>query len=430
MPYALRAFLLPYARHFRAMGWRVGAAASGEPLGLDGVNDRTWDDATREAFPERFNLELRRGLRGATGVMATARRLRDIVATHEFDLVHVHTPVVSIAARLGLYPLRRANGVRLIYTAHGFHFHSGRSWLGNAPWAAIERSFVRLTDWLVVMNEEDLQAARSWPGIAPDRVVPMPGIGVDLSLYGGPRGRAAFAGLGITEDQPILLMLGELRANKRVGDAIRALARLRDSRAVLCVAGAGPLLHTWMAMAESLGLGGRVKFLGYRTDVPALLAGADALVFCTEREGLPRSVMEAMAAGVPVVATDIRGNRDLLAPTGGLLYPLGDVNALTHCLSRLLTDRELVVRLAEAGQRSVPQYELGRVLALHEELYGRVLAAGAPSTVRRGRPRRNRIGTRGTTGFGEPAWVPSDAWVHREPSHPALEPLSSLSAGE
>lgn len=384
VPDFLRAFLVPHAEHFRSLGWRVAAATSGVDTGGRILHDRSWDPQTEAAFPERYDLGLRRGTRGGFGLAGAVGRLRKVLRDGRFDIVHAHTPVAGVATRLAARRFRASHGLSVVYTAHGFHFHPGRSPAGNLVWEWIERRCAALTDWLVVLNQADYGVAAGWTEIPTERVTLMPGIGLDTSIYRpkgrGAHDRGAYSDLGIREDQRIVLMLAELRPNKRVQDAIRALAQIPDPAVVLCVAGHGTSRGPLERLAGRIGVRERVRFLGYRRDVPSLLRGADALVLCSEREGLPRSILEAMATGVPVVASDVRGNRDLLATGAGLLYRVGDVAALASRLAEVLTDRDLGERLAREGRRAVARYELREVLALHELMYDRAILARSRGT--------------------------------------------------
>lgn len=374
-----RAFLQPHAEYFRSKGWRVAVAATWDRSPEGGNLACVPEPIGGSDLPDRIPLRLRRGVRGIFGLMNAAQTIRDVVDSGVFDLVHVHTPVAGLAARLGLRGHRREGRVAVIYTAHGFHFHSGSGVLGNLPWRVLEEQAARLTDWLVVINQEDFQAASAWRSLPRERLVRMPGIGIDCAGYAPGeehmRSRAAYSGLGIDDSVPIALFIGELNRNKRPHDAIRAIARTPNPPVVLCFAGAGELRPGLEVLAKRLGVDHRVHFLGFRPDVPSLLVGADVVVSCSAREGLPRAILEAMAAGVPVVATDIRGSRDLLGPIGGPLYRAGDDEGLSRHLRSILLDRVLRDRLAAAGRKAAAAYDLKHVLRLHEELYARALEA-------------------------------------------------------
>jgi glycosyltransferase involved in cell wall biosynthesis len=137
--------------------------------------------------------------------------------------------------------------------------------------------------------------------------------------------------------------------------------------------GDGELLEKTRVWAERESLP-RVHFLGRREDVPAVLAASDIVVLVSKHEGLPRALLEGMAAGKPLVATDVRGNRDLVEDgMNGFLVPLGDVAALSEALGRLIESRELREKMGEESRKKAEAYSLERVLQEMERIYRRFL---------------------------------------------------------
>src|SRR5262249_22933246 len=160
----------------------------------------------------------------------------------------VHSPVAAFVARLALRHLRKRGKPRVIYTAHGFHFYEGRCRLRGALFRTLEQCAGRWTDFLVVINREDEQAARRYGIVPPARVRYMPGIGVDRWRYSAGAGSEADVArvrqeLGVGSADRLFLMVAEFIARKRHRDALDALARLRRPEACLALAGAGPLLE-------------------------------------------------------------------------------------------------------------------------------------------------------------------------------------------
>jgi glycosyltransferase involved in cell wall biosynthesis len=274
--------------------------------------------------------------------------------------------------------MRAAGKVRVIYTAHGFHFHRGGPKLRGAVFRRLERIAGAWTDDLVVINREDEDAARRY-GIC-DRVLYMPGIGIDTSLWSPERVDPADVErlgreLRIPAGAPMFLMVAEFNPGKRHCDALAAFARCGVPDSVLAFAGEGPLLGAMKDLAGSLGIADRVRFLGYRRDIPALIRLARATVLPSEREGLPRSLMESLSLGVPAIGTDIRGIADLLGHGGGLLVPLGDQAALAAAFRRLAENPNEARVLGERGRLAMAGYDIHTILRLHESLYDEALRA-------------------------------------------------------
>jgi glycosyltransferase involved in cell wall biosynthesis len=171
---------------------------------------------------------------------------------------------------------------------------------------------------------------------------------------------------------PVILTTARLDPQKGLHDLLDAAALVPEAR--FLVAGDGPQRDHLVARAQSLGLGDRVSFLGHRRDVPRLLAGCDLFVLPSHYEGSPLSVLEAMAAGKPVVATAVAGIDEVVVPgQTGLLVPASDGPALAGAIRTLLADPDLAVRLGAAGRRRVEQKftahrMVERVTQIYEEL--------------------------------------------------------------
>jgi glycosyltransferase involved in cell wall biosynthesis len=361
----LRAFLLPFAAHFRAAGWRVDALAAGAPddaacvAAFDRVHDSRW---TRSPY------RLLRNLRGM-------RTFRAVVRAGDYDVVHVHTPVAAFFGRLGLAGIARSQRPRVVYTAHGFHFHEERSVLGNWMFRTAERIARRWTDHLVVINDDDLAAARAHHLVPRDGVTLIRGIGIDLRRY-DPTAvpddavSALRTDLGLSAGDRVVLMVAELVPRKGHATALEAFARLDRDDVHLVLAGAGPEERRVRARAQATRVADRVHVLGLRDDVPALLRVADVTLLPSVQEGMPRVILESMSMGVPVVGSRIRGIRDLVGDDEcGILCPVGDSGAVATAIATLLDDPGRAAALGGRGRERVTAFTLDRVLDAYDQLY-------------------------------------------------------------
>lgn len=361
----LRAFLLPFARHFRAKGWQVDALATGVSKSAECLDNF---NAVYEAGWSRNPLKLRLNLR-------VMRNLRELVAREKYDLVHVHTPIASFVTRLALR--NRIGHTKVIYTAHGFHFHYHGNMFKNLVFLALEKVAGIWTDALVVINREDEEAAKRYSIISLDKINYMPGIGIDLVSYSEQSVtdntlETLRTALNISPLERILLQVGEFIPRKRHGDLLRAFARVK-SHARLVLVGDGPLLSAMSKLADCLGVANRVSFLGYRSDIPALMTLSSAVILVSEQEGLPRCILEAMAIGRPVIGTRVRGTADLIENGAGILVPVGDVNAIAAAMNTILENLQAAQHMGAFGREVVSQYDLTHILSLHEDLYCRIL---------------------------------------------------------
>ncbi|MCL5270501.1 MAG: glycosyltransferase family 4 protein [bacterium] len=390
--FTARHFLLPLMRAQREAGFDVHLACHPGPdvpaLEAEGfpVHPVAFERSIDLGAHARAWVQLGRLLRGAgrvnpkAGSTAAGRRSTPAGQTEPvFAVVHAHTPVAAMIAR----PAARRAGVPVvIYTAHGFYFHDRM-----APWlrrlhVALERWAQRRADYLFTQSAEDLETAVR-EGIAPAARAEAIGNGVDLARFD--RGRISPARLERTRRElglegnggPLVIMIGRLVREKGVIEFLQALAEVRRAHAgaqALIIGEALPSDRAGAAedirrLAAALGLteAGRpaVIFTGLRRDVPELLALGDVFCLPSWREGMPRSIIEAMAAGLPVVASAIRGCREEVAEgETGLLVPPRDVGALAGALGRLAADPALRARLGAAGRRRAEAlYDEERVVA-------------------------------------------------------------------
>jgi len=365
-------FLAPYGRHFRARGWRVEVAA----------RDASADPLLRDAFDAAIDLPLSRSLRDLRALVRGYAAISRLLGTGP-DLVHVHTPIAGFLVRAAVRRIAPDRRPGVVYTTHGFHFHRAGKVIANAAFELAETIAGRWTDRLVVINDEDERAAHAHRIVPRRRLVRMPGIGIDTDWYA----RAALTegaveevrgGLGLGADAPLFVLVGELNANKHPGDAIRALAEMRKPDATLVLLGEGPAQEDLQVLARDLGVEDRIRFGGFAADVRPFVAAATALLLPSEREGLSRAIMEALALEAPVIASTARGNAELVGADAGRIVPTGDVRAMTAAMEALAADPAAAREMGAAGRRRmVERHDLRRVMALHDELYADVLAERA-----------------------------------------------------
>jgi glycosyltransferase involved in cell wall biosynthesis len=364
----IRGFMLPFGQHFRSQGWRVDAMASGVSGCLECKNsfDAVWDaDWSRNPLDPR-------------NLLLSPRHLRKVVMQGHYELVHVHTPVAAFVTRWALRGFRKQAKTRVLYTAHGFHFYKGAPLLTGFVFRTLEKLAGRWTDFLVVMNKEDGEAALRYRLVPPERIKFMPGIGVDIRSYD----RASIQDsekqrvrdeLKLASDGRLFLMVAEFIPRKRHVDALRAMASLDRPNVVMALAGDGPQFERIQALASQLGISNQVRFLGFRNDTKALMSASDALVLPSLQEGLPRSILEAQAMGLPVIGTTIRGIRDLLEDGMGFLVPPKDPRSLARMMARVLDHPDEAQQIGAAAQRNVAKYSIENILTAHDELYAEAL---------------------------------------------------------
>lgn len=365
----LSGFLLPFANHFCAQGWQVhGLAQGAEDCSICQSHfDRVW------------NINWSRNPLDLGNFRVAPQRIQDIVRQQQYDIVHVHTPVAAFVTRFALRSLRRDLPLSVIYTAHGFHFYRGGHPLKNQIFLNLEKLAARWTDHLVVINREDEAAAQAQHLLPLHQIHYCPGIGVDLQYYQANAVAAEAVlqlrhSLDLPPQAPLFLAIAEFNPGKRHRDILTAFAQLQRPQAHLALAGDGGLRPEIAALAETLGISQRVHFLGLRRDIPTLIRAAIATVHASEREGLPRSIMESLALEVPVIGTQIRGTTELLAGGGGILVPVGDPATLAQAMRTLIDQPETRREMGQKGRIAMAQFDLKTVLQRHETLYAQALS--------------------------------------------------------
>ena len=276
-------------------------------------------------------MDIPRGL--APGGMARLlARLTRHMRANRYTIVHTHNSVTGavgrMAARLARVPL-------VIHTTHGFHYHESMGAVRRWPYITAERVLARLCDVLLFQNREEFEDLRRLD-LRPRKGGYFVGNGIDLAKF--PR-RA-----GLPENpRPIILCVARLEPVKNQEMLFRALEILRATvDAEVWLVGDGPCQARYEADLRQRGLTDRVRFLGYRYDIPELTAAADVCVLTSIKEGIPRSLVQAMAVGVPVVATNVKGTREAVVDgESGFLVPLDDAAALAARLGQLLASAEL-----------------------------------------------------------------------------------------
>lgn len=268
------------------------------------------DDYYRELGCNIYQVSWLRSPYSAQNIKAV-KEIREIVKKGHYDIVHCHTPVAGFCTRYACRKLRK-QGLRVFYTAHGFHFFKGaplKNWLLYYP---IEKFSSRFTDVLITITKEDYALAERKMKAVKNAYIP--GVGVDVDCFKNTAIDLAEKRkeLGVPAEAFLFLSVGELNHNKNHQVFIKALKKINSPDVHYAIAGTGEKKGELQQLADELELQKRVHILGYRNDAVELYKAADAYVLPSFREGLNVSLMEAICSGLPVICGNIRGNRDLI----------------------------------------------------------------------------------------------------------------------
>lgn len=348
--FGLETLLLPQIDYLRGRGLAVEAVCSPDPR-VGELRDRGY--TIHEVAIDRRIAPARN--------MKSVAELARLMRRERYDLVHTHAPVASVVGRAAA---RLAGVPRVVYTAHGFYFHENMPRHRYAAYHTVEKVMAQMTDRILVQSEEDHQTAVG-TGIGDPNKVLYLGNGIDLRRF-DPNADAdptLAASLGIPRDAgPVVAMTGRITEEKGLGELVEAVSSLRRAFPKIHLLVIGGQLSTerdafeekLVTFIEERELQSHVTLSGFVRDVAGLLAFADLFVLPSYREGLPRSVLEAMAMRLPVVATDIRGCREAVANgVTGLLVPPRDAKSLTEAMGKCLEDRVVARQFGEAGRERV-----------------------------------------------------------------------------
>lgn len=366
VPVTIRAFLLPFARHFRSLGWQVDAMAQGISAESECVAtcDRVWD------------IQWSRNVLDPRNLLAGVKRVREVVARGDYDLVHVHTPIAAFVTR---FALRGLSKPKVVYTAHGFHFYRGGNPVKNAIFFNLEKLAGNWTDYLVTINQEDETAAKQNKFLPEERIYYTRGIGVDTNRYAANRVSdtdvmAIRQELNLDSEDILLLCIAEFTPRKRHQDVLNALAKLNNPQIHLALAGIGPLMAQMKELVQELGIDRQVHFLGFREDIPTLIQAAKAVLLVSQQEGLPRSIMEAMCLNTPVIGSNIRGTQDLLEDGCGLLVELGNTDALSQAIALIVRDSAKAQAIAQKAKAKIVDYDIEQILQEYSKIFNLALS--------------------------------------------------------
>ncbi len=357
--YHFKAFHLPYMKWFKEQGWEVDVAASGD-MNLPYTDNKYTISIERSPF-HRSNL-------------TAYKQLKTIIDQNNYAIIHCHTPLGGVLARLAARQARK-QGTKVIYTAHGFHFCSGSSLINWLIYYPVEKYLSRHTDTLITINQEDYQLANSHKFMA-GSIEQIHGVGVDAERFkpvGEKQKMELKKSFGYQADDFLLFYAAEFNKNKNQQFLLHVMKLLKDddSNVKLLLAGEGALLESSRQLADMLGISHMIDFLGFRKDLQEIMPICDLAVASSLREGLPVNVMEAMACGLPVVAVDNRGHRELVrnAETGWVL-PIGDLLGFSEKVKDLVNRPDVKKEMGQNGRDAIlATYSTNKVLLEKGRIY-------------------------------------------------------------
>lgn len=359
--FTLKHLLLPLVDGMQNRGWQITSVCS----------DGQHAEELRQQGYKHVPISISRNIFNIASHVRTIGLLYKLFRREQFDVLHVHTP---IAALLGRIAGRLAKTPLIVYTAHGFYFHEGMPKLTYWFYVLLEKISGRWTDLLFTQSSEDAKVAVI-EGIADNNDVVDIGNGVNADMFvpaDHVRKQRVRMTLGIPEDAYVIGVISRLVREKGLVEFLEAAVELNKSFPNMHFLLVGERLSSdhnasivnELQIAQNL-LGPRLLAVGYRADVADLLGAMDVFCLPSYREGMPRSIIEAMMMALPVVATNIRGSREeVVAEKTGLLVPIRSSTAIVEALRRLITHPEWARQMGQQGrERALQMYDERRIVA-------------------------------------------------------------------
>lgn len=346
-------FHIPYLKMLKEDGWETAVAAHNDYVDPSECSI-PWCDHFYDIPFERNPIK--------SNNIKAYHMLKDVIDSGKYDVIHCHTPVGAALTRLAASHARK-RGAKVIYTAHGFHFYKGAPVLNWLFFYPVERMLANKTDILITINREDYKRAKKFNA---GRVEYIPGVGVDVGKFGNiTNSNEIKKQLNIQPEEKVILSVGEINKNKNHKVVIEALPALSDCCFVIC--GQGPLEQSYKEQAAKLGVSNRLILAGYRNNIADFYNMADVFAFPSFREGLPVALIEAMASGLPVVCTNIRGSSDIVEDgVNGYFIEPTDPESVVVGIKKALKQKD---EFSERNKRKAEQYELGAIIKQYKALY-------------------------------------------------------------
>ncbi|TGY90912.1 glycosyltransferase [Petralouisia muris] len=294
-----------------------------------------------------YHVPIPRKISHIEEIVDAYKQVKKLCNERKYKMIHCHSPIGGVIARFAARKARHY-GTKVIYTAHGFHFYKGapiKNWLIFYP---IEKICSKWTDVLISINNEDYKLAKE--RFYAKKVTYVPGVGIDTKKF---RSNlidieAKRAELGVGTNDIMVLSVGELSQGKNHEIVIKALKKLNNPQMKYFICGKGELESYLIGLIKEFNLESQVKLLGYRTDVSELCQSADLFVFPSHQEGLPVALMEAIACQIPVICSNILGNRELVK-SKGCLFDDNNVDSLVECLKRVGVTRKSINKMMKVS---------------------------------------------------------------------------------
>ncbi len=348
-------FLIPHINDLLAYGAKVDCVCSKTGF---------WFDSLKDMGFNMIELKLKRSPVNMTNFKGY-QFLKNLQKTENYNLIYCQQPTGGLMGRF----IGKKFNIPVIYTAHGFFFFKGNSLIKNFIFKTAERYMAKYTDILLTMNDEDFMASQKFKA---KKKYKINGIGLDLDKYQIEDKTNLKEELGIKENEKVILSVSEFIPRKNYKNMLKSISLLvkerEDVKYLMC--GTGNQFEEMKDLAEKLGILDYVKFLGYRKDIDKIMKISNIFFHQSFHEGLTMGIMEAMHFSLPVVSSNVRGNKDLIDEgKGGFLTNPEDINSQVKALQKLLDNEALCEEMGRYNHEKVKDYSLSKVRMQLQKIY-------------------------------------------------------------
>lgn len=354
----INTFHIPYLKYFKEQGYEVHVASNGKE--------------TIEYCDKHYNLPFERFPLKRNN-LKTYKELKKIINNNQYEIIHCHTPVGGVLTRVAARKVRR-KGTKVIYTAHGFHFYKGAPLLNWIIYYPIEKICAKWTDCLITINLEDYEFAKKH--LKAKNVEHINGVGMnterfDIEITENEKINLR-KNLNIQKDDIVLSYVAELNNNKNQILLINIVEKLKQQgkQVKLLLVGDGKNKEEYIKIVKEKQLENNVKILGKRRDVPQILSITNIYVASSIREGLGINVIEAMYIGLPIVAKDNRGHRELIKDgKNGYIIKENNVDLFANKILSIIKKTKKGCDFSNNSRICADKYLLKNVFETMREIY-------------------------------------------------------------
>lgn len=299
------------------------------------------------------------------------KQLKQIIKEEKIEAIQCSTPIGGTLARLAAW---RCGIKNVIYAAHGFMFFNGAPLINRTLYKWPELLLARVTDTLITINEEDYRAAQSFKLRGNTRPYMIHGAGINVGVQVNIDKSKKRKELGLNDSDIVVVSAGDLNPNKNNRIVIEAFSHIKNKHIHYAICGTGMLEEELRQLAKKLDVEENIHFLGFRRDMPEILASSDIFVMPSFREGVPRAIMEAMDLGLPCVGSKTRGIADLIEEgKGGFVSKPKDSKGFAKIITELAENPEMRHNFGMFNQEKVKMYSKEIVMDELTSIYKTVL---------------------------------------------------------